>query len=291
MISEAWLAAAVLAAALVAWPENSARRRLRPRSAGFYPGLARRPAGVILAALALLIGAFWVGIAGLIAAMMVIATVGLRRRAGILRARTEEQSDALVGALDVLISQLQVGVHPGAACAFAAADCRGTSMEPVLTRAAAQAALGGSVADALAAESPVAELFGSQSPVVERPRATFRGSATTRFHDLARVASVWALAERHGIAMGEMLEVVRRDLLERAGFRRRVAAGLAGARATAAVLALLPLVGVGLGQLMGAAPLRVLLGGGVGGMLLVAGVFLDCAGLLWADRIAQVGIQ
>ena len=93
------------------------------------------------------------------------------------------------------------------------------------------------------------------------------------------------------IALGAMLEVVRRDLVERQGFRRRVFAGLAGARATAMVLALLPAVGVGLGQLMGAAPLRVLLGGGAGGLLLVAGVFLDCAGLLWAERIGQAGLR
>ncbi|MFD4181263.1 hypothetical protein ACFWPB_09120, partial [Rhodococcus sp. NPDC058514] len=62
-------------------------------------------------------------------------------------------------------------------------------------------------------------------------------------------------------------------------------AGLAGARATAAVLACLPVLGIALGQLMGAGPLRVLLSGGLGGLLLILGTLFVCAGLLWTDRI------
>ena len=68
--------------------------------------------------------------------------------------------------------------------------------------------------------------------------------------------------------------------------RARTEAGLAGARATATVLAGLPVLGVGLGQLMGAAPLGILLAGGLGGIMLVVGTALVCAGLLWTDRIA-----
>jgi tight adherence protein B len=60
---------------------------------------------------------------------------------------------------------------------------------------------------------------------------------------------------------------------------------MAGARATAAVLAGLPVLGVALGQLIGAYPLRFLLSGGGGEWLLVIGVTLASCGLLWADRI------
>jgi tight adherence protein B len=60
---------------------------------------------------------------------------------------------------------------------------------------------------------------------------------------------------------------------------------MAGARATAAILAGLPLLGVLLGQLIGARPLNFLLSGQVGGWLLVVGSTLACAGLLWSDRI------
>jgi tight adherence protein B len=38
---------------------------------------------------------------------------------------------------------------------------------------------------------------------------------------------------------------------------------------------------------MGAAPVGILLSDGLGGMLLVAGTVLACAGLLWTDRIAD----
>jgi tight adherence protein B len=53
------------------------------------------------------------------------------------------------------------------------------------------------------------------------------------------------------------------------------------------VLAGLPVLGVGLGQLIGADPVGFLLSGGVGGWLLVIGTTLACIGLLWSDRITR----
>jgi tight adherence protein B len=87
--------------------------------------------------------------------------------------------------------------------------------------------------------------------------------------------------------LAELLEAARRDLLARIRFGSRVDSALAGARATAAVLAALPILGIGLGQLMGATPVRVLLGGGAGAALLVVGTGLACAGLLWSDAITR----
>ena len=75
------------------------------------------------------------------------------------------------------------------------------------------------------------------------------------------------------------MRTAQRDIVERGRFSARVDAGLAGARATAAVLAGLPLLGVGLGQLIGADPLGFLLSGGLGGWLLFVGVTLACCGL------------
>lgn len=63
---------------------------------------------------------------------------------------------------------------------------------------------------------------------------------------------------------------------------------MAGARASAAILGYLPVLGVVLGQLVGARPVAFLLGGS-GGVLAVVGVSLVCAGLLWADRITGAG--
>jgi len=83
---------------------------------------------------------------------------------------------------------------------------------------------------------------------------------------------------------------VRRDLTGRSRFRSRTEAGLAGARATAAILAALPLLGIALGQAVGAAPVQLLLGSTAGGLLLVVGTALVCAGLAWSGAItAAVG--
>ncbi len=76
-------------------------------------------------------------------------------------------------------------------------------------------------------------------------------------------------------------------MLGRNRFRQRTEAGLAGARATATVLAGLPVLGIGLGELMGAAPLQVLFGGGAGGVMLVVGTGLVALGLLWTDKITS----
>ena len=103
---------------------------------------------------------------------------------------------------------------------------------------------------------------------------------------LERVAAAWAVSDRHGLALAELLSATRTDLLGRIRLRARTEAGLAGARATATVLAGLPALGVALGQAMGAAPISVLLGDGLGGALFVFGTGLACAGLLWTDRIS-----
>ena len=95
----------------------------------------------------------------------------------------------------------------------------------------------------------------------------------------------WQLAQTHGLAIATLMQTAQRDIVERERFSGRVDAGMAGARATAAMLAGLPAVGVGLGQLIGADPVSFLLSGGIGGWLLVVGVLLACGGLLWSDRI------
>jgi tight adherence protein B len=83
------------------------------------------------------------------------------------------------------------------------------------------------------------------------------------------------------------MRAAQRDIAERQRFSARVASGMAGARATATILAGLPVLGVLLGQLIGARPLSFLLSGHGGGWLLVVGLTLACGGLLWSDRITD----
>ena len=89
--------------------------------------------------------------------------------------------------------------------------------------------------------------------------------------------AVKAAVERAGVA-GEDID--------RAYIGCVLPAGLGQAPARqAAILAGLPVLGVLLGHLLGAHPIRFLLGGGLGGWLLVGGVGLVCGGIAWADRI------
>ena len=66
---------------------------------------------------------------------------------------------------------------------------------------------------------------------------------------------------------------------------------MAGARATATILAGLPVLSVLMGQLIGARPMAFLLGGQLGGWLLVVGLTLVCGGLLWSDRITDRAVR
>jgi tight adherence protein B len=65
---------------------------------------------------------------------------------------------------------------------------------------------------------------------------------------------------------------------------------MAGPRASATVLALLPCVGVALGEAMGAAPVNVLLSTPMGQLLLVVGCALVWAGMAWTAKLTEQAV-
>lgn len=69
--------------------------------------------------------------------------------------------------------------------------------------------------------------------------------------------------------------------------RLAVRSALAAPRATARVLTALPLIGLGLGQAMGADPVRVLLGTGPGRLAAVVGIVCAVLGVLWTRRLVH----
>jgi tight adherence protein B len=223
------------------------RRRLQA-----WPG-----AGAVAATLAVVLP-----MSVVVACAIVGTTLWLRRRRHVRMRRRTAESAALQGALDVLVGELRVGAHPVAAFSVAAGEVDGV-VAASLRAVAARARLGADVAAGL------------------RSVAT-RSSLPAHW---ARLAVCWQLAQDHGLAIATLMHAAQRDIVERERFSARTDAGMTGARTTAAVLAGLPLLGVGLGELIGAAPLSFLLTGGAGGWLLVIGVTLVCAGLLWSDRI------
>jgi tight adherence protein B len=199
-----------------------------------------------------------------LATALVAATVSVRYRRRRRLRRATEEGRALEAALDVLVGELRVGSHPVRAFGVAADETVG-AVALSLRAVAARARLGADVTAGL--------------------RAAARSSAQpTHWH---RLAVCWQLASEHGLAIATLMRTAQRDIVERQRFWARVSSGMAGARATAAILAGLPVLGIVLGQLIGADPLSFLLNGDAGGWLLVGGSMLACVGLLWSDRIIE----
>jgi tight adherence protein B len=115
------------------------------------------------------------------------------------------------------------------------------------------------------------------------PDGTHSEGADSRLAELA--AAVWRIADRTGAPAADLIERIEADA--RAGDRAKAtaAAEAAGAQATAMLLAALPLGGIALGYSIGADPLQVLLHTKLGAACAIGAVVLQCAGLLWCDRL------
>lgn len=251
------LALAVLTAPVSAAHRVRSRRRFARGRAHALVGLA-----VVAAALVALLVIVPPGVGP--AAAIAAVTFGVRRRRRQRRRAGAAEASALQGAMDVLVGELRAGAHPVAAFGAAATEVDGV-VGAALRGIAAQARMGADVAAGL--------------------RNVAARSALPGYWD--RLAVCWQLAQSHGLAIATLMQAAQRDIAERERFASRVDAGLAGARTTAALLAGLPVVGIGLGQAIGANPVGFLLAGGAGGVLLVIGVALACVGLLWSDHITM----
>lgn len=200
-------------------------------------------------------------------ALIVVVTLIRRRRRRQHQLRHDE-GRILAAALETLAGELSVGAHPVHALNAASIEATGT-VGIALRTVAARARLG---ADVGAGFMAMAQL--STVPIYWE-----------------RLAICWQLAIDHGLALSTLIGTAYRDIVQRQRFTDQVEAGLAGARATAGILALLPILGIALGELMGAKPIAFLIGGGTGSGFLFVGVLLLSAGLIWADRITDRSIR
>ncbi|WP_264004430.1 type II secretion system F family protein [Mycolicibacterium sphagni] len=200
----------------------------------------------------------------LLATAALAATLVTRRRRRHRDRVRDRAGQTLAAALETLVGELRVGAHPVRAFAIAAGEADGL-IGVALRAVAARAVLGADVGAGLRALA----------------------ASTSVPAQWERLAVCWQLAADHGLAMAALIRTAQRDIVERQRFAARVQASLAGARATATILAGLPLLGVLLGELIGARPVAFLLGGGAGGWLLIVGTVLVCAGLVWSDRITD----
>ncbi|HRA50267.1 hypothetical protein [Actinotalea sp.] len=101
----------------------------------------------------------------------------------------------------------------------------------------------------------------------------------------AAVLAVARLARDLGAAPAAVLDALVVALVRDAEAAAGRAAALAGPRATARLLGWLPVLGIALGLAVGADPLPVLLDGGAGTALLVAGGVASLAGHRWTGLL------
>lgn len=261
------IACAVLAAAVLCLPGPPGAARLgglRPPVSGrrWWRGGAVAPA-----LLGAAIGVLLAGPGGGVAGLLVAVTVRRQRAGRRAAADAAEVATELAAAVSRMADELVAGAHPAAALAGSTAD--GPRAREILAPAAAASRLGDDVSSAL---------------------RTGAGRVPEVRADVERVADAWALADRHGVPLAELLDGARTDLRWRVGFAGRVRAELAGPRATATVLTALPLLGLALGQLVGADPFAVLRDGLLGQALLVVGVGLSAVGIAWSEQILRSAV-
>lgn len=104
---------------------------------------------------------------------------------------------------------------------------------------------------------------------------------------MSRVSAGWTVSETTGASLAVVLDRVEADLRSGQEHARQVAIQLAGPRATAVMLAALPVLGVLLGTAIGARPMHVLLDTAPGQIALLLGALLDGIGVMWTAHLVR----
>lgn len=198
--------------------------------------------------------------AGAITVCIVLITVtGVRVARSARRERQRRHRRASVAeASDVLSGMLRLGYVPTAALEWAAHEC------DALRDAADAQAVGGNVAPTLR-----------------------KAASTPGYEDLTHIAAGWEIATVTGAELAPTMDTVSTRLRNDQRVSEVVRAELSAPRATGRLLAGLPVVGLVLGIVVGADPVRFLTHDVVGQICLIGGVSLMCIGLWWTDHIAD----
>jgi tight adherence protein B len=256
----------LLSVAVLSWPGR--RRRSRP---GGYVGsgwsrgvavVARVPVWLVAGCGAAGIGAL--ASTGLVALVAGVGA-GLAGRAVAARRREAQQQSDLASLADAL-------------AAFGAELRSGRPVERAVQ--AASAAAGDehcARALSLAVRSPTV----APAPAPTGPP----GDA------LAAVSRAVVLSSRTGCSLAAVVGAVEDDVRARMGHARELRTATAGPRASALLLAGLPLLGLLMGSGVGADPWHVLTGTAAGHALLVCGAGLEGAGLLWSGRLVARALR
>ncbi|MFH9012503.1 type II secretion system F family protein [Streptomyces sp. NPDC017943] len=184
------------------------------------------------------------------------------RLAGRERRDRERRAAEVIALCSALAGEVRAGRQPGEALLRGARDCGGLAEAQATVLAAAR--FGGDVPEALAtaARQPGAE-------------------------GLRGLAACWRVAVDQGAGLAAGLDRLAAALRAERDQRSDLSAQLAGARATAVMLAGLPALGLLIGTALGADPLHVLLHTPAGLGCLAVGGILEGLGLWWVSRIVR----
>lgn len=246
------VAAAALAVLLAVGP--------RPRMAVPSTSRVRRGMGPAVLALAVVVGSLALPTlapllvigASFVGGVLLLVRRRVRRRNGALASRR------VLETCELLAAELTAGQPPGRALHRAA------SAWPLLAPAAESVDLGGDV-----------------------PRVLRQLAHTPGARDLRLLAAAWTVAHRTGHGLADAVARCA-DAIRGAESTRRVVEGeLASARATARLVAGLPLLALLMGSGTGGDPLGFLLGSPAGLACLAGGLAFGLAGLWWIEAIAD----
>lgn len=187
------------------------------------------------------------------------------------RRRSEAQEAGVVRAIRLLAQELRDGADP--ARAWAGAATVGNAESGWIAFVARRAAMG----------EPI-------GPALQRVAAGRLGLAPASEASIARLGAAWACSAGSGASAADVLDQWVGDAQARQRAAAQIDSELAGPRASALLLAALPLLGLAMGMAMGADPLRTLLGGAAGLMVLGCGVLLEIVGVLWVRRIVSAAL-
>jgi tight adherence protein B len=244
----AGIAALLLAPTRVALAGRARRRRLSTYVV-IAPGLAGAGWWLADEPRLLVLGA--VGGGAAFAAIRLVARRRTDRSAAEVRARVVEMCDGL---------QAELAAGQTAATALERVAAEWPALLPV-TRSSAS---------------------GGDVPAALRDLATGPGAGDVRV-----VAAAWQVAHRTGHGLADVLARVAQELRDAEQTRRVVTGELASARATARLVAGLPVVALLMGSGAGADPWSFLLGHPIGLACLAGGVGCGIAGLAWIEALAR----
>ncbi|WP_018297923.1 type II secretion system F family protein [Corynebacterium lubricantis] len=241
----------LLACAILVYPGGVAarveQRRLKISSRAIIS-----LAVIAFAVIAIVADRVMVIISGCLAALTVLYVISKGRQI-----KNEERIHSLVADyLGHLLADIRAGATLSHACAHALAEVPAGAPAIVrsdLSQLSNHVAHGGNGADIL---------------------------ATSSVAELRNLGTMWALTESHGLPIATLLGNNRDRMDKATRHRRATAAALAGPKTTASVLAALPLAGIGMGMMMGANPVGFLTTTQLGGVLLLVGTGLTCAGII-----------